>query len=103
MKRDLVYTTDDLPPPPFDPTRVYAPATHENHRSVASVEKVGLGSGLDQLAPGKFGKHAGSTAELFESSHLDDLATYKQDNPVSALNGAESVGDDEACQVELGK
>src|SRR5438132_894120 len=42
MKRDLVYTTDDWRSRPFDATRIYAPATDENRRSTAPVEKVGL-------------------------------------------------------------
>jgi hypothetical protein len=42
MKRYLVYTTDDLRSCPIDPIRFYIPATPENRRSTARVEKVGL-------------------------------------------------------------
>jgi hypothetical protein len=42
MKRDLVYTTGELPTRPFDATRFLAPSPHQNRRRRARVEKVGL-------------------------------------------------------------
>jgi hypothetical protein len=42
MKRDLVYTTGDLPMSPFDTTHFLTPSPHQNRRRRARVEKVGL-------------------------------------------------------------
>src|ERR1700741_85415 len=42
MKRYLVYTTELLPPAPFDPTRVLSTPPCENCHKMVPVEKVGL-------------------------------------------------------------
>src|SRR5262245_54676139 len=42
MKRDLVYTTGDLPMSPFDTIHFLTPSPHQNRRRRARVEKVGL-------------------------------------------------------------
>jgi hypothetical protein len=42
MKRDLVYTTGDLPMSPFDTTHFLTPSPRQNRRRRARVEKVGL-------------------------------------------------------------
>src|SRR5512132_2006543 len=43
MKRDLVYTTGELPTRPFDATRFLTPSPHQNRCRRPRVEKVGLG------------------------------------------------------------
>jgi hypothetical protein len=42
MKRDLVYTTGELPTRPFDATRFLTPSPHQNRCRRPRVEKVGL-------------------------------------------------------------
>jgi exopolysaccharide production protein ExoZ len=42
MKRDLVYTTGELPTRPFDATRFLTPSPHQNRCRGPRVEKVGL-------------------------------------------------------------
>src|SRR5208282_834765 len=42
MKRDLVYTTGELPTRPFAATRFLTPSPHQNRPRRARVEKVGL-------------------------------------------------------------
>jgi hypothetical protein len=42
MKRDLVYTTGELPTRPFDATRFLSPSPHQNRCRRPRVEKVGL-------------------------------------------------------------
>src|SRR4030095_12172835 len=50
MKRDLVYTTGDLPMSPFDTTHFLTPSPHQNRRRRARVEKVGLNAIRHDLA-----------------------------------------------------
>jgi hypothetical protein len=42
MKRDLVYTTGELPTRPLDATRFLTPSPHQNRCRRPRVEKVGL-------------------------------------------------------------
>jgi hypothetical protein len=49
MKRDLVYTTGELPTRPFDATRFLTPSPHQNRCQRPRVEKVGVGQRLENL------------------------------------------------------
>jgi hypothetical protein len=57
----------------------------------------------EQLAPSELGKHAGSSAQLLESSGLDNPSGHQNDDAVDMLNRAETMRNNDAGHVELGE
>ena len=82
MKRDLVYTTGELPTRPFDATRFLTPSPHQNRCRRPRVEKVGLAAdAIGKLAENLDRRTDEISAGLtrFSNSGLKEFAAFAVD------------------------